>query len=144
VVDAENPYVMVPVPKEHVTEVMTHMLRVVARSSIERWEEDSLQAFLDELDDASRALLSLTAEAAVTNETLTDADVAERVNLSRREAVAIVREVTESAQRDKRPPLITTRNVEASDDSPRDAVVFEMAANMAKMVLGAGESGSGR
>ncbi len=37
------PYVMVPVPEEHVEDVMQFILRAMARASIEPWDQPSLE-----------------------------------------------------------------------------------------------------
>ena len=43
------PYVMVPVPEEHVQDVMQFILREVARASLEAWDEESVEDMVLEM-----------------------------------------------------------------------------------------------
>ena len=62
------PYVMVPVPEEHVKEVMEFVIRTMARASIEEWDEESIESLFATVDEASRSLLSVVARAATTGQ----------------------------------------------------------------------------
>jgi transcription initiation factor IIE alpha subunit len=102
-------YVMVPVPEEHVVEVMQHVARLVARASVVPWDDDGVAALFDEVDEASRSLLSLVARTAVAGKELSDEDAAQRLELNVREVRGIVRDVNDTAQRTKREPLLALR-----------------------------------
>ena len=62
------PYVMVPVPEEHVQDVMQFVLREVAKASQLPWDEESVAQLFGEVDEASRSLLAYAARA-ITNGT---------------------------------------------------------------------------
>ena len=57
------PYVMMPVPEEHVEEVMQFILRAIARASIQPWDAESITKLYGEVDEASRSLLAFVARA---------------------------------------------------------------------------------
>jgi hypothetical protein len=54
------PYVMVPVPEEHVQDVMQFVLREVAKASLEPWDEKSVSELFHDGDEGSRSLLANT------------------------------------------------------------------------------------
>src|SRR3954454_8446572 len=95
-------YVMVPVPEEHVVDVMTHIARLVARASVVPWTDDAVAELFDEVDEACRSVLSLVARNTVADKDLSDEDAADALELNVREVRAIVRDVNEVAQRGKR------------------------------------------
>jgi transcription initiation factor IIE alpha subunit len=102
-------YVMVPVPEEHVVDVMQHIARLVARASVVPWDDTAVQELFDEVDEASRSLLSLAARATTTDKDLSDEDAAARLELNVREIRSIVRDITEVSQRNKREPILALR-----------------------------------
>jgi hypothetical protein len=105
------PYVMVPVPEEHVEEVMQFVLRAVARASVQPWDLEGISQLWDEVDELSRALLSYVSRATVADKDLAEGDVAAMMQLSVRETIAIMREVNEVARQSDRPNLIFPRTV---------------------------------
>ena len=52
------PYVMVPVPEEHVEDVMQYILRALSRAAIVPWDEESIAEVYDGVDEVSRSLLA--------------------------------------------------------------------------------------
>jgi hypothetical protein len=102
-------YVMVPVPEEHVVDVMQHIARLVARASVVPWDDTAVQELFDEVDEASRSLLSLAARATTTDKDLSDEDAAARLELNVREIRSIVRDIVEVSQRNKREPILALR-----------------------------------
>jgi hypothetical protein len=102
-------YVMVPVPEEHVVDVMQHVARLVARASVVPWDDESVAASFDEVDEASRSVLSLAARSVATNKDLSDEDAAKALELSVREIRAILRDLLDVAQRERREPLVALR-----------------------------------
>jgi hypothetical protein len=102
-------YVMVPVPEEHVVDVMQHVARLVARASVVPWDDESIVATFDDVDEASRSVLSLAARSVAANKDLTDEDAAKTLELSVREIKAIVRDLQEVAQREHREPMVALR-----------------------------------
>jgi len=103
-------YVMVPVPEEHVVDVMLHVTRLVARASVVPWTDDAIAELFDEVDEACRSLLSLVARSTTAGKDLSDEDAAEGLELNVREVRAIARDINEVAQRGKREPLLALRD----------------------------------
>jgi hypothetical protein len=102
---------MVPVPEEHVQDVMQFILREVAKASIEPWDGESLSVLFHEVDEASRSLLAYTARGAMGGEDITEGQAADMMQLRQREVAGIVRELNERAAKANRPVLVITRTV---------------------------------
>jgi hypothetical protein len=105
------PYVMVPVPEEHVQEVMQFVLRAVARASIEPWDVETMTEFFTMVDEPSRMLLSVVSDAVRKGRNLTDREVADLVELNPREVGGMVRELNEIAQESNRSALVFFKQV---------------------------------
>jgi hypothetical protein len=103
-------YVMVPVPEEHVVDVMTYIARLVTRASVVPWTDEAITELFDEVDEASRSLISLVARRTTAAKDLSDEDAAASLELNVREVRAIMRDVNEVAQRDKREPILALRD----------------------------------
>ncbi len=103
------PYVMVPVPEEHVEEVMQFMLRSMARASQEEWDQENVTRVFGAVDELSKTLLSHIARATVAGKEVFEAGAATAVQLSPRETTAIVRELNEVSREENRPSLIFRR-----------------------------------
>ncbi|MEQ8841470.1 MAG: hypothetical protein RIB98_10835 [Acidimicrobiales bacterium] len=103
------PYVMVPVPEEHVEEVMQFMLRTMARASQEDWDQENVTRVFGEVDELSKTLLAHIARATVAGKEIFENDAAAAVQLSSRETSAIVRELNELAREENRPSMIYRR-----------------------------------
>lgn len=104
-------YVMVPVPEEHVADVMQFILREMAKAAQVPWDEDAVSALFHEVDEASRSLLAYVARASITGTDLTEAQVADLMQLRQREVMGIMRELNERAAKDDHPALLGTRVV---------------------------------
>jgi len=102
-------YVMVPVPEEHVVDVMMHIARLVARASVVPWTDEAVAELFDEVDEASRSVLSLVARMTLADKELSDEEAADKLELNTREVRAISRDINEAAQRSKREPLVALR-----------------------------------
>jgi hypothetical protein len=105
------PYVMVPVPEEHVQDVMQFILREVARASLEPWDGESISQLFQEVDEASRSLLAYTARASMSGTDITESQAADMMQLRQREVAGIVRELNERATKANRPTLVANRSV---------------------------------
>ena len=46
------PYVMVPVPEEHVEDVMQYILRALSRAAIVPWDDESIAEVYEQVDEA--------------------------------------------------------------------------------------------
>jgi hypothetical protein len=105
------PYVMVPVPEEHVEAVMQFILRAVAQASLEEWDAESLEKLWGDLDEVARSLLSYTARAASAGNELDIADAAQQMQVNQREVMAIVNELANLARSASRSQLISWRAI---------------------------------
>lgn len=105
------PYVMVPVPEEHVEDVMQFVLREVAKAKLEPWDAESVAAVYNDVDEVGRSLLAYAARAVTSGKDITERDAADQVQLRPREVVGVLRELNDRAAKSDRPPLITTRTV---------------------------------
>jgi hypothetical protein len=130
------PYVMVPVPEEHVQDVMQFILREVARASIEPWDEASISQLFHEVDEASRSLLAYTARASLSGTDITERQAADMMQLRPREVTGILRELNEQAAKANRPSLVTARTVTETLPSGRtkDQRVLSMSDDVAGLV----------
>lgn len=104
-------YVMVPVPEEHVVDVMQHVARLVAKASVIPWDDDSVAEFFDEVDEASRSVLSLVARSTTASKDLTEDAAGDALELKVREVQSIVRELHQATQQAKREPILVIREV---------------------------------
>jgi hypothetical protein len=133
------PYVMMPVPEEHVEEVMQFILRAIAKASIEPWDADSINAVYTDVDEASRSLLAFVARAAVDGRELIDADAARKIQMTVRETAGIMNELNILTRDSNRPALINVRV--ASERQPNGRVterrVLQMDADVADFVRAA-------
>jgi hypothetical protein len=130
------PYVMVPVPEEHVQDVMQFILREVARASLEPWDEGSVSELFHEVDEACRSLLAYTARASMGGTDITEPQAADVMQLRQREVVGLVRELNERATKASRPVLIVTRTVTETLPNGRtaDKRVLSMSDEVAPLV----------
>ncbi len=114
------PYVMMPVPEEHVEEVMQFILRAIAKASIEPWDTESVNTLYNEVDEATRSLLAFVARASAEGTELADADAARRIQMTVRETAGIMNELNTLTRETNRPPLINVRV--ASERQPNGRV----------------------
>lgn len=114
-------YVSVPVPEEHVEDVMRFVLRAMAKASMLPWDEESFGEFWSEVDELSRSLLAFVARAAADDEDISDREVAEKMQVRPREVHALTAELTQESARRRRPPIVTGQIVE--DELPNGRIV---------------------
>ena len=100
------PYVMVPVPEEHVQDVMQFVLREMAKASLVPWDDESVSALFHEVDEASRSLLAYAARASMGGTDLSEAQAADMMQLRQREVAGIIRDLNERAAKANRPSLV--------------------------------------
>ena len=106
------PYVMVPVPEEHVEEVMQLILRASARAAQVDWDQESVTALYEEIDEESRALMSFVARAVLAGKDLTERDAAAMIELNTRETIGIVRDINEISRESAHPYILIQRRVD--------------------------------
>ena len=112
-------YVMVPVPEEHVEEVMRFVLRAGERASLAPWDAESVSRLFTDVDELTRSLLSVVARAASAGKELTERDAGDLLELSARDVSGIERDLKEQAREAGRQPVITVANVEETLPSGR-------------------------
>lgn len=129
-------YVMVPVPEEHVVDVMMHVARLVARASVEPWTDEAVVELFLDVDEASRSLLSLVARSAAAGKELFDDEAAESLELNVREVHEIVRDLDEVSTRGKREPILAIRGATVVLRNGRSVQrrVFVMADSVARAI----------
>ena len=91
------PYVMVPVPEEHVVEVMQHVTKLIQKASREPWDMDAIEDLFFEADEGVRSLLSVVASATLKGEDITASEVARALELKLRDLGPIQAPITEAA-----------------------------------------------
>jgi hypothetical protein len=133
------PYVMMPVPEEHVEAVMQFVLRTMSRAAQEAWDTDSVTQLFDEVDEASRSLLAFVARASLEGVDLADAEAARKLQLTVRETSGIMNELNASTREANRPVLITMRTVSERLPNGRttDKRVLQMEPEIAELVAAA-------
>jgi hypothetical protein len=105
------PYVMVPVPEEHVEAVMQFVIRAIQKASVEPWDEDSIQGLYHGIDEVSRSLVAFVARSAVEGKELDQTEAARQIQMTPREVNGIVNELAQLTKDENRPTLITTRGI---------------------------------
>jgi hypothetical protein len=130
------PYVMVPVPEEHVEDVMQFVLRAVARASIELWDGDSVAAMWAEIDEETRSLLAFVARAAAEGRELEVLEAARQIQMTPREVTGILNELNVLTRDSNRPTLVVARNVPERQPNgrTREKRVLGMDAEVADLV----------
>ncbi len=133
------PYVMVPVPEEHVQEAMEAVLRIIARADMVPWSDDTFMEMFNGVDEPTRAVLSTVAKAAESDKRLTDDEITARTELGIREILQLIREVNEQAKADHHPTLVfsQTGSVTLPNGRVRDQRQFYMTAEVAALVRAA-------
>ena len=135
------PFVMVPVPEEHVLAVMQFITRAVARASGQPWDEDSIAEVWNDVDEPCRAMLAHLARASLVGDDLDAEEVARRIGASIRETAAIVNELNSIARDAYRPNLITApvAGEQLPDGSVNEKRMLRMSSDIAGLVQGAAQ-----
>lgn len=105
-------FVNVPVPEEHVFEVMRFIARVATRAELEEWDEQAVEKLFLDADEVLRSLLSAVARATVAEKPAVDEDIASVLELKVRDLNNIVMVVGAAAQQDNKVPLVQFRTDE--------------------------------
>lgn len=130
------PYVMIPVPEEHVEEAMAAVLRIISKGRLNEWDSEAVTKLFEGSDESARALLAIAARSSMAGKPVTQAAAADFVQLSQREIVGIMRELNERAADDSRPVVLFSQA--ATETLPngrvREVQVFKMADDVAAWV----------
>jgi hypothetical protein len=105
------PYVMVPVPEEHVQDVMKFVVQLISQASIEPWNEEAIAQLFEEIDEPARALLSTVAKGVIGGKPLNEADAAAVIGMTWREVAGMMRELNDAAAAGAHPALLSRRSL---------------------------------
>ena len=130
------PYVMVPVPEEHVQDVMQFVVRMASQATLEPWTEDDVAQLFDEVDEPARALLSAVAKGVMGGNALNEADAAAIIGMTWREVTGMVRELNDAAASRSHPALVSRRSVTTTlpNGRTRDVRALIMDDEVARLV----------
>ena len=92
------PYVMVPVPEEHVVDVMQYVTRLVARASRVPWDQDAVEQTFLEADEGARSLLSLVSRTVLAGKEIAAIDAMHALELKMRDLAGILGPIDEAAK----------------------------------------------
>jgi hypothetical protein len=90
---------------------MQFVLREVAKASLAPWDEVSVSELFREVDEESRSMLAYAARATISGKELSEAEVADLMQLRQREMAGIMRELNERASKANHPTLVSARTV---------------------------------
>lgn len=110
------PYVMVPVPEEHVEEAMEAVLRITRNARLTPWTQEAMNSFFAQLDESAKALLSLVARATTAGKQISQAGASDRLEITQREILGIVRDINLQAQNEDHSALLLPQ--EATETLP--------------------------
>ena len=102
-------YVMVPVPEEHVEEIMRAILRFQAQARTDPWDETSIKEMFVKSDEAAKAVMAVVSRGVLSSGKIADQEAADAIEITNREVLGIVRELNEAANELARPAIIHSR-----------------------------------
>jgi hypothetical protein len=107
------PYVMVPVPEEHVLEVMGVVLRLASRPSHDEppkaWDQDAVNEFFGKANEQTRGLLSFLANRRRAGKEFIPPDIARGLDLETSEVSGLLGPLNREFRRSNRKPLLESR-----------------------------------
>ena len=107
------PYVMVPVPEEHVLEVMGMVLRLAARRSHDEppraWDQEAVTEFFAKANEPTRGLLSFLAHPKRAGTEFIPPDIARALELEASEVSGLLGPLNRQFRRANRVPLFESR-----------------------------------
>jgi hypothetical protein len=130
------PYVMVPVPEEHVVDVMQYVTRLIVEASREEWDPDAVEELFLEADEGARSLLSVVASAALSGKELAAGDAVKKLELRMRDLAELLAPLEAAARQANRRPLFEMQPGERQGPGGRKVKVHNivMKRDVAEMV----------
>lgn len=110
------PYVMVPVPEEHVQEAMEAVLRITRRAELSDWTHEDLADLYHQVDEGTRSMLAIVARAVLSGKQLTHPLVADTIHITTREVTGILRDLHDAATEAGHHPILLS--TEATETLP--------------------------
>jgi hypothetical protein len=107
------PYVMVPVPEEHVIEVMAVVIRLAARQAHDEppkaWDQDAVNRFFGKANEPTRGLLSFLAHPDRAGKEFIPPEIARTLELETSEVAGLLGPLNREFRRANRVPLFESR-----------------------------------
>ena len=107
------PYVMVPVPEEHVLEVLGFVMRVASRPSHDEppkaWDQEAVNGFFAKANEPTRALLSFLAHPKREGKEFIPPEIARAFELEASEVSGLLGPLSREFRRANRVPLFESR-----------------------------------
>jgi hypothetical protein len=107
------PYVMVPVPEEHVLEVMGFVMRVTSRPSHDEppldWDQEAVNEFFAKANEPTRGLLSFLAHPKRAGKEFIPPDIARALELEPSEVAGLLGPLSREFRKANRVPLFESR-----------------------------------
>lgn len=130
------PYVMIPVPEEHVQEAMEVVLRISRRAELTDWTQEDVTDFYNRIDEAARSLIAIAARSVLSGKQLSHTEAADATHISTREVSGIVRDVNAEASDLGHPSLLLSTEVDEAlpNGRVRQVRIVTMARNLATFV----------
>lgn len=104
-------YVMVPVPEEHVLDVMRYVIRL-SRShdeGTEEWDQESVERLFEEANELSRSLISYLAHPARAGQEVSPPEIAQALELQLSDFAGIVGPLSRQFRKLSKVPLFESR-----------------------------------
>ena len=120
------PYVMVPVPEEHVVDVMQYVARLASRATRQTWDKESIEQLFLEASEPVRSLLSVVASATLADKEISAGEALRALELRPRALSSLLGPVREAAREANREPLIELQQVQRTGPAGRTRAVRNM------------------
>ncbi len=144
-------FVMVPVPEEHVLEVMAHVARVSTRPPTgewpaKQWDQDGIDRLVADANDRTRALLGFLAHRGRAGKEVTPREIAAALELERGDVPGILGPLNRQFRKLNRVPLFESRlrTVTSPEGRSEKRRSLTMSKDTARMVRAAIEAVSAR
>ena len=136
------PFIMVPVPEEHVNDVMDYIVRLQRQdgAELQGWDDEGMHQLFLEADEPTRSVLSFLALPGRAGKEVEPHEIAEALELRTQDLTGILGPLHKKVKRVlRRHPLIesTTGVSRAPDGRPVRRRVYVMSDEIARMVRAA-------
>jgi hypothetical protein len=144
-------YIQVPVPEEHVLEVMAHVVRLAARQPAgewpaKQWDQEELDRLIADANERTRALLGFIAHRSRAGKEVTPREIAAALDLERGDVPGILGPLNRQFRKANRVPLFESRlrSVTSAEGKAEKRRSLMMTKETARMVRTAIESAAAR
>ena len=141
-------FVMVPVPEEHVLEVMAYVTRLAEQPApagavpAQQWDQEQVDRLVAEANDRTRALLGFIAHRSRAGKQVAPREIAAGLGFERSDIPGILGPLNRQFRRDNLAPLFESRvrtvtNTEGRPEKRRTIVIPKESARMVRTALAA-------